>query len=97
MPLRLPPLVRISLCALGLVFALAVVDATVLGAPGVSARLHHKGFGNEAADFFANDTNRLVISVFVYPFALLCLIACRHIADQRSFASLGFAATAHLS
>jgi len=86
---RFHPLARLLLCLVGLALSLAIVGFTISGAIATTARWMNRPPGPEIAGFFANDTNKLVSTLLVYPFVLLCLIFCRRILDRRSLVSLG--------
>jgi len=87
---RFHPLARLALCLVGVALSLAIVGLTISGAIATTARWTNRPPAAELQAFFASDTNKLVSTLLVYPFILLCLIFCRRILDRRSLVSLGF-------
>lgn len=89
MPPRFHPFIRLVLCLIGTVAAIATLMVVMLLALGVSAHFSGKPLQGEIEAFFGNDSNKLIATVLTYPFILFCLIGCRMWLDRRSFASLG--------
>ncbi|MDQ3815488.1 MAG: CPBP family intramembrane metalloprotease, partial [Armatimonadota bacterium] len=86
-PPRFHPLIRLAICAAGVVFTIGVVSIVITLAIVTASLLNGLSYEEQAKSFVVNQPALLLL--LPYPSILLWLWFCRRAMDHRSFISLG--------